>query len=133
MKAVILTFVALVVTLLGVGVASAKPRTVSLRLGENKTVMKEKIKISFVEVIEDSRCPKGVNCVWAGNAKVKVTAAVGRGAAQTFEINSGTGVRGFTAGGYAFNFVSLTEKPAGMGKGTAVRPRLVLSIERLTR
>lgn len=28
--------------------------------------------IKFVEVIEDSRCPSDVTCVWAGEAKVKV-------------------------------------------------------------
>ena len=27
------------------------------------------IEIRFVEVLEDSRCPKDVNCVWAGEAK----------------------------------------------------------------
>lgn len=31
------------------------------------------IAIRFEDVLEDSRCPKDVNCVWAGNAKVSVT------------------------------------------------------------
>jgi len=30
------------------------------------------IEIRFVEVLEDSRCPKDVNCVWAGEAKVVI-------------------------------------------------------------
>lgn len=28
--------------------------------------------ITFKKVIEDSRCPKGVTCIWAGRAKVLV-------------------------------------------------------------
>ena len=30
------------------------------------------LKIAFVELVEDSRCPTDVDCVWAGNAKIKV-------------------------------------------------------------
>ena len=30
------------------------------------------LKIAFVELVEDSRCPADVQCVWAGNAKIKV-------------------------------------------------------------
>jgi len=30
------------------------------------------VDIKFVEVVTDSRCPKGVSCVWAGEAKVLV-------------------------------------------------------------
>jgi hypothetical protein len=30
------------------------------------------LKIAFVELIEDSRCPTDVDCIWAGNAKIKV-------------------------------------------------------------
>lgn len=29
--------------------------------------------IRFDDVLQDSRCPEGVACVWAGNAKVSVT------------------------------------------------------------
>src|SRR5687768_15934383 len=30
------------------------------------------VKIAFVELVEDSRCPVDVDCVWAGNAKIRV-------------------------------------------------------------
>lgn len=30
------------------------------------------LKIAFIELVEDSRCPADVQCVWAGNAKIKV-------------------------------------------------------------
>jgi hypothetical protein len=37
-------------------------------------VVKEKdIQIGFVEVTEDSRCPRDATCVWAGEVKVQLT------------------------------------------------------------
>lgn len=27
-------------------------------------------KVKFAEVLEDSRCPEGVDCLWAGNARI---------------------------------------------------------------
>lgn len=32
----------------------------------------DSVKITFLEVLEDSRCPKDVDCVWAGQAKIKI-------------------------------------------------------------
>ena len=29
-------------------------------------------KVKFLEVTEDSRCPEGVDCFWAGNARLKI-------------------------------------------------------------
>ena len=43
---------------------------IKIPLGE--TVAVGGLYINFSEVIEDSRCPKGVTCIWAGRAKVKI-------------------------------------------------------------
>ena len=43
---------------------------IKVSLGE--TVNMGDIILEFVEVLEDSRCPKDVDCVWAGQARVKV-------------------------------------------------------------
>ena len=43
---------------------------VKIPLGE--TVSIGDLYITFSEVIEDSRCPTGVECIWAGKAKVKI-------------------------------------------------------------
>jgi len=37
-----------------------------------KSIVVENFKIEFTEVIQDSRCPKGVNCVWAGEVVILV-------------------------------------------------------------
>ena len=38
--------------------------------GETVKIASEGITITFVEVMEDSRCPSDVQCVWAGRATV---------------------------------------------------------------
>lgn len=44
-----------------------------LNLGETALVKSESLKIQFLEITEDSRCPRDVQCFWAGQA----TAVVG--------------------------------------------------------
>ena len=43
---------------------------IKIPLGE--TVSIGDLFVNFSEVIEDSRCPTGVECIWAGRAKVKI-------------------------------------------------------------
>ena len=44
----------------------------TLRVGRSATVAGEGLTVSFEAVPSDSRCPTGVQCVWAGNAVVQV-------------------------------------------------------------
>jgi hypothetical protein len=49
------------------GVISAKlGEEVELKIGQTVSIENEPIKIRFVEVVGDSRCPTGVTCVWQG-------------------------------------------------------------------
>ncbi len=38
----------------------------SLQIGQTALLADENVKITFKEVITDSRCPKNVTCIWAG-------------------------------------------------------------------
>jgi hypothetical protein len=42
------------------------------KLSFGKSLNFENIKVKFVEVLQDSRCPKGVTCIWAGEVIVLV-------------------------------------------------------------
>ena len=54
------------------------PRAVSLdqpfalSIGERVHTDGQALRISFEAVVEDSRCPVGVVCVWEGNARVRL-------------------------------------------------------------
>ena len=45
------------------------------------------VRIKFVELVDDSRCPVDTNCVWAGNAKIKVQ-VTRNGKSKVLELNT---------------------------------------------
>jgi hypothetical protein len=49
----------------------------SLKSGQVAVISDENLKIEFVEVTGDSRCPKGVTCIWAGEVTAKVAIKTG--------------------------------------------------------
>lgn len=83
----------------------------SVRINQQKTFSRSKLKIKFLSLVEDSRCPEGVDCIWAGNARIKVRVTSKRGVTEIFEMNTNTGQRGDTLDGYAINLDSLTPTP----------------------
>lgn len=61
MKKIIGFFI--VVMLLG---CASKKEEATTDLTFNKNILSEKFSYKIKEIISDSRCPEGVNCVWAG-------------------------------------------------------------------
>jgi len=53
-------------------------REFKLRPGQQASVKGTKLRITFMSVKDDSRCPKDVTCVWAGNATVRLWVTNGR-------------------------------------------------------
>ena len=40
----------------------------SLHIGETVSIKGEQLRIEFLEISEDSRCPRNVTCIWEGRA-----------------------------------------------------------------
>jgi hypothetical protein len=40
----------------------------TLAIGQSARITSEGMEVNFIEVIADSRCPQGVQCIWAGEA-----------------------------------------------------------------
>lgn len=59
-----------------------------LKIGESAKAPREGLKVEFDSVPEDSRCPKGVTCVWAGNAKVLLKVEKDAGKPASVELNT---------------------------------------------
>ena len=106
---------------------------IQVRVGKQKKFSRSKINVKFVSLVEDSRCPEGTNCVWAGNAKIKVMISRGSGAGETFEINTNLGAKGATFGGYAINLTDLTPTPKADVKINANSYTATFAATRLTR
>lgn len=53
-------------------------KATAVQLGSDFTMSGSSIEVKFAEVVEDSRCPKGTHCMWAGQARIKLTTATGK-------------------------------------------------------
>ncbi|HYG11662.1 MAG TPA: hypothetical protein VD835_17070 [Pyrinomonadaceae bacterium] len=87
-------------------------QTLEVRAGQEVTVGAHKLKLKFVAVREDSRCPEGVQCIWAGNARVAVKLTAGRRRAATVELNTTTAPRETTYANYTIKLTNLAPRPA---------------------
>lgn len=61
----------ILISSLSFGQDSPKTPKIGVKVPEGETVVLKGVTVKFLEVIEDSRCPEGVNCMWAGRAIVK--------------------------------------------------------------
>lgn len=52
---------------------------IGIKIAEGEAVEIDGVTVFFKVILEDSRCPKGLNCIWAGRARilVDVTSASG--------------------------------------------------------
>lgn len=69
--------------------------------------------VAFDAVQEDSRCPDGAQCVWAGDAvvAVRVTTPAGGPHSGALHVDPERGPRALTASGYRLTFRALTPNP----------------------
>ncbi|KXJ98567.1 MAG: hypothetical protein UZ17_ACD001002636 [Acidobacteria bacterium OLB17] len=87
-------------------ITAQAPETVSIKAGQRKSAVKGRLKIKFLSVEEDSRCPEGANCIWAGNAKIKI-AVSGMYETKTFELNTNMAPQSVTMDCWAIEIESL--------------------------
>ena len=98
---------------IGLSVASAEAGKVfldkefSLGIGQTATIEGEKLVIKFKAVLEDSRCPINVLCVWAGNGKVEFEILDIDGQNKTVILNTEEEPRATTLKGHKLILISL--------------------------
>jgi hypothetical protein len=84
-------------------------------LGETRLLDEERLAISFVRVMEDSRCPAGVQCVTAGNAIVGLILHERGEATRPVTLNTHTQPRTVSHEGYVVSVVDLVPLPTAGG------------------
>lgn len=70
-----------------------------------------KLEVIFVSVSEDSRCPEGVECVWSGNAKIKIKLNKSKIKPATIELNTDAGSKSASYLNFEVRLISLTPRP----------------------
>ena len=64
----------------------------SLTPGQSASIDGEPFEVKFVEVISDSRCPSGVQCIWAGEASCSIEITYNDSTFQQVLTQSGSGI-----------------------------------------
>jgi hypothetical protein len=106
-RTILLLFLTLILGLTQAALARGQDQ-MQLRVGQQKSMSNGKVRVKFISVTEDSRCPENAKCVWAGNAKVKVQVIVRGGETKIFELNTNGGDKAGQADAYRIELVSLT-------------------------
>jgi hypothetical protein len=110
-----LSYVFLIITLTlgGISFVSAQPaaKTISVRIHAKKDVSGYGLRIRFIELLDDSRCPTDTTCVWAGNAKVRIDVRSVGGNTRTFELNTALEPNVVKFGDYEIRLADVTPHP----------------------
>ncbi len=87
-------------------------QTVNVRVGQRVSVAARGLKIEFVAVREDSRCPEGVQCIWAGNARLALRLSrAGSRRTTNVELNTTTEPREIVYANYKIKLTNLAPRP----------------------
>ncbi len=83
----------------------------TLRPGQEADVAGASIRIRFLDVGLDSRCPVDVQCVWAGDALVHLVVRRANGADEVMELHTHLEPRSALIGEYRVTVVDLKPEP----------------------
>ena len=106
----LLIIAALLTIMSGSYFGTVQDKSFTLKVEQEKVVPGTRIKVKFIELIEDSRCPTDVQCVWAGNAKIKLRFSKGS-SEETVELNTFIKPKSVEFGGYKFSLMGLAPRP----------------------
>lgn len=107
------TFSILILTLVfGISLQAQTAQKVTVQVNQQKTVPRGNLKIKFLSLIEDSRCPIGTQCIQAGRAAIQIELGKNGGATKTFEISTNPRSNSLTFAGYTIDLIDVNPKPA---------------------
>jgi hypothetical protein len=91
-----------------------------LKINQEAIIEGEGLAVVFESVVEDSRCPDGVDCIWSGNAKIKIRSSKQKQPPATTELNTDAGPKSSSYLNYEVKLVGLKPRPK---PDEAVRPQ----------
>jgi len=83
---------------------------ISLFIGESVIIKDHGIKLKFVDVLDDSRCPSDVECVWEGTVSLMINIKYSRQDLGDFILNS-SNLQKVSFMGYYVKFKELEPYP----------------------
>jgi hypothetical protein len=82
-----------------------------LKINQEATIEGESLAVTFESVLEDSRCPDGVDCIWSGNAKIRIRSNKQKQTPATIELNTDAGPKSSSYLNYEIRLVGLKPRP----------------------
>jgi hypothetical protein len=82
-----------------------------LKINQEAAIEGEDLAVVFESVLEDSRCPEGVDCIWSGNAKIKIRSSKQKHAPAPIELNTNVGPKSSSYMDYEIKLVALKPRP----------------------
>ena len=92
-------------------VVSAVGQTFDLRPGQTARVGNDGLLVGFRGVASDSRCAVDVQCVWAGDAEVRIPVTASRADWTSLALHTGIEPRSGTFRNYRITVLGLTPAP----------------------
>jgi hypothetical protein len=86
-------------------------QSVTLGVNKSKKLFDRTLTVKVLAVVEDSRCPKDVDCIQAGNAKVRVSVRKGTDSSRIVDLDLNAGQRSVTFENYKITLSALTPYP----------------------
>jgi hypothetical protein len=108
----------------------SQPQNVTLAIGQSVNVPNTGLTVSFQEVVEDSRCPTGVTCIWAGDASVRITIKTQDGSPSSYTLHTNAQPREVEHANYRVQLASVAPHPSGDAPPRREEYRVALAIER---
>ncbi len=110
---------------------AALGREFKIKIGQEVSLDRARLKITFAAVPQDSRCPEGVRCVWSGNAEVVLSLVTADGRDQTVTLNSHVTPKEVDFDNYRIRLIRVTP---GRSESSGVDPnryRVWLAVTRI--
>lgn len=92
---------------------------ITLRTGDSGVLRGEDFSIRLLEVFDESRCPEGVMCLWAGEVKLKFAVEAGAITDTLVTAFPSEGSRAIS-GGYTLTITDVTPYPK---EGKTIKPK----------
>jgi hypothetical protein len=108
----------------------SQPFKTVLAIGKSAAIPNTPVTVTFDEVIEDSRCPTGVTCIWAGDAVVKISIKAANGKPGAYTLHTNSPERQAEHDGYRVELMTVTPYPKGDAPIRREDYRITLLVER---
>ena len=100
-------------------------RQFELKFGETAVIKSEHLAIRFSELVQDSRCPKSVTCIAAGNATIELELGNSKGKASPVKLGTDQDSNETTYQQYKVKLIEINPYPSSPGR---IEPQLYSAI-----